>query len=155
MKTRTAILLFSVAAAAPLLADKQTPPAPGKPKGFSVPAPKTFALDNGMGVTLVQYGTVPKVSISLAVRTGNVDEKANEVWLADLTGDLLTEGTTTRSASQIAQDAARMEARSTWPSVKTARRSGATCCPSSVPSSSGSWPTSPRIPSSPRASSHG
>jgi zinc protease len=108
MKTRTAILLFSIAAAAPLLADKQSPPAPGTPKGFSVPTPKTFTLDNGMGVTLVQYGTVPKVSVSLAVRTGNIDEKANEVWLADLTGDLLSEGTTTRSASQIALDAARM-----------------------------------------------
>ena len=107
-KMRTALLLFSIAVAAPLLADKQAPPAPGKPKGFSVPTPKTFTLDNGMGVTLVQYGTVPKVSISLAVRTGNVDEKANEVWLADLTGDFLSEGTTTRSAPQIAEDAARM-----------------------------------------------
>jgi predicted Zn-dependent peptidase len=108
MKMRTALLLISIALAAPLLADKQSPPAPGKPKGFSVPTPKTFTLDNGLAVTLVQYGTVPKVSISLAVRTGNIDEKANEVWLADLTGDLLTEGTATRSASQIAEDAARM-----------------------------------------------
>ena len=30
--------------------------------------------DNGMGVTLVPYGTVPKVSIVLGVRTGNIDE---------------------------------------------------------------------------------
>src|SRR6185503_9397785 len=42
------------------------------------------------------------------VRTGNVDEKANEVWLADLTGEMLSEGTTTRPASKIAEDAARM-----------------------------------------------
>ena len=46
--------------------------------------------------------------MNLAVRTGNVDEKANEVWLADLTGDDAPEGTTTRSASKIAEDAARM-----------------------------------------------
>ena len=107
MKTRIA-LLASVLAASPLLADKQSPPPPAAPKGFSLPAPKTFTLDNGMGVTFVSYGTVPKVSVSLAVRTGNVDEKAGEVWLADLTGDLLTEGTTTRSASQIAEETARM-----------------------------------------------
>ncbi|MFY9552753.1 MAG: pitrilysin family protein [Thermoanaerobaculia bacterium] len=109
MKTKTALLLSLLPLlASALFADKQAPPAPAPPKGFSVPAPRTLTLDNGFGVTLVRYGTVPKVSISLAVRTGNIDEKANEVWLADLTGDLLSEGTATRSASQIAEDAARM-----------------------------------------------
>ena len=74
------------------------PPEPGTPKGFSLPKPTTFTLDNGLGVTLVQYGTVPKATVHLGVRTGNVDEKANEVWLADLIGDMLSEGTATRSA---------------------------------------------------------
>ncbi len=73
-----------------------------------MPAPKTFTLDNGLTVTLVPYGTVPKVAVRLAVLTGNADEKANEVWLADLTADLLSEGTQTRSAAQIAEEAARM-----------------------------------------------
>ena len=109
MRKKNALLLCVLGlAAAPLFADKQTPPPPAAPKGFSVPAPKNLTLENGLGVTLVQYGTVPKVSVSLAVRTGNIDEKANEVWLADLTGDLLSEGTATRSASQLAEDTARM-----------------------------------------------
>jgi zinc protease len=109
MKTKIALSLSLLPLlASALFADKQAPPAPAVPKGFSVPAPKTVTLDNGLGVTLVPYGTVPKVSVSLAVRTGNIDEKANEVWLADVTGDLLTEGTATRSATQIAEDAARM-----------------------------------------------
>ncbi len=30
----------------------------------------------------MQYGTIPKVSVNLAVPAGNGDEKANEVWLA-------------------------------------------------------------------------
>ncbi len=42
------------------------------------------------------------------MRTGNAFEKADEVWLADLTGDLIREGTTTRSAAQISEEAARM-----------------------------------------------
>ena len=84
-------------AAPALRAQKQTPPAPGTPKGFSLPKPATFTLENGLGVTLVQYGTVPKATVNLGVRTGNVDEKANEVWLADLMGEMLSEGTTTRS----------------------------------------------------------
>jgi predicted Zn-dependent peptidase len=73
-----------------------------------VPQPKTFRLENGLAVTLVPYGTVPKVSVRLAILTGNVNEAANQVWLADLVGDMLSEGTATRTASQIAEDAAKM-----------------------------------------------
>ena len=98
----------AMAQTAPTPKAKQAPPEPGAPKGFSVPRPTTITLENGLGITLVQYGTVPKATINLGVRTGNVDEKANEVWLADLTGAMLSEGTATRSASKIAEDAARM-----------------------------------------------
>ncbi len=108
MKTKSLLALFALAAAAPLLAQKQAPPEPGKPKGFSVPAPHKFTLENGMAVTLVEYGTLPKVTVRLAVRTGNIDEKAGEVWLSDVMGDLLSQGTETRSAAQIAEAAARM-----------------------------------------------
>jgi len=101
--------ILALALAAPALqAQKQAPPEPGAPKGFSVPKPTTITLDNGLGITLVQYGTVPKATVNLGVRTGNVDEKANEVWLADLMGEMLSEGTATRSAPKIAEDAARM-----------------------------------------------
>jgi zinc protease len=61
-----------------------------------------------MRVTLVPFGKVPKATVSLAVRTGNIDEGANEVWLADLTGELLTEGTASRTAEQIAHEMAGM-----------------------------------------------
>jgi zinc protease len=108
MKTRTLSALLALAAAAPLFAQKQAPPEAGKPKGFSVPAPHKFTLDNGMAVTLVEYGTLPKVTVRLAVRTGNIDEKAGEVWLSDVTGDLLSQGTETRTAAQVAEAAARM-----------------------------------------------
>jgi zinc protease len=110
MKTRTALasIALALALAPPLRADKQTPPAPAVPKGFSVPKPKTFTLENGFAVTLVPYGTVPKVTVRLAVLTGNINETANQVWLADLVGDMLSEGTSLRTASRIAEDAARM-----------------------------------------------
>jgi zinc protease len=111
MKTRSLLVLLAVAAtdmAAPLFGEKQAPPEAGKPKGFSVPAPRKFTLDNGMAVTLVEYGTLPKVTVRLAVRTGNIDEKAGEVWLSDVMGDLLSQGTETRTAAQIAEAAARM-----------------------------------------------
>jgi predicted Zn-dependent peptidase len=101
-------LVIAAAPAATAQAQKQAPPEPGTPRGFSVPKPTTITLDNGLGITLVQYGTVPKATVNLGVRTGNVDEKANEVWLADLMGEMLSEGTATRSAPKIAEDTARM-----------------------------------------------
>jgi len=97
----------SAAAAAPA-APKQTPPEPAPAKGFQVPAPRKFSLPNGLAVTFVPYGTVPKAMVRLAVRTGHIDEKANEVWLSDLMGDYLTQGTATMNATQIAEAAARM-----------------------------------------------
>jgi predicted Zn-dependent peptidase len=101
-------LTLAFAASISALAEKQAPPPAGKAKNFEVPKARKITLANGMGVTFVQYGTVPKVSIDLAVRTGNVDETSQQVWLAELVGDLLTQGTRTRSAAQIAQQSADM-----------------------------------------------
>jgi len=116
MKTKTLAALAAALTLAPaLLAQdaaapktKQSPPAAAEPKNFALPAGRTFKLDNGLAVTLVPYGTIPKVTVRLGVRTGNIDEKANEVWLADITGSMLTEGTATRTATQIAEASARM-----------------------------------------------
>jgi len=116
MKTKTLAALAAALTLAPaLLAQdagapktKQSPPAAAEPKNFALPAGRTFKLDNGLAVTLVPYGTIPKVTVRLGVRTGNIDEKANEVWLADIAGSMLTEGTATRTATQIAEAAARM-----------------------------------------------
>lgn len=88
--------------------EKQAPPAGGPPKPFSVPAHESYALPNGMRVTLVPYGTLPKVTLSLVVRAGNVNEPGDLPGLADLTGRLMKEGTTSKSAKQVAEEAAAM-----------------------------------------------
>lgn len=107
-KTTIALALTLALPAAGALAQKQTPPAAGPTKDFQLPAPVEFKLDNGLKVSLVPYGTVPKVRIELAVLAGNAYEGAKQTWLADLTGDLMREGTTTKTASQISEAAARM-----------------------------------------------
>ena len=84
------------------------PPKPGVPRDFTLPDPKRITLDNGLQVALVQWGTMPKVRVTLSARTGHAFEKADEVWLAELTGDLLREGTLTRSAARISEQAAGM-----------------------------------------------
>ena len=84
------------------------PPKPGAARDFRVPEPRRFTLDNGLDVALVQWGNIPKVRVTLDIRSGNAFEKADEVWLSDLTGNLMREGTTTRTATQISEQAARM-----------------------------------------------
>lgn len=87
---------------------RQAPPAPGTPKNFRVPPRRTFDLPNGMRVTLVPYGRVPKAAIELVVRTGIIDEGAQDVALSQVTTDMLLEGTTTRSPQDISREAADM-----------------------------------------------
>ena len=109
MKMIAAFAATSALFATPILAQqKQTPPAGGPPKPFTVPAHETYALANGMKVTLVPYGNLPKVTLSLVVRTGNLNEPADMPGLADIAGTLMKEGTTTRSSKQIAEESARM-----------------------------------------------
>ena len=98
-----ALLLCGVTAQA-----QQTPPPGGTPRDFNLPEHVTYTLSNGMGVTLVPWGTLPKASVSLVVRVGNIDEGADQVWLADLTGDVMGEGTTSQSAEAVRALAASM-----------------------------------------------
>lgn len=87
---------------------RQAPPAAGTPKNFRLPPRHTVTLPNGLRLTMVPWGRVPKVAIQLEVRTGMIDEGADEVSLADVTTDLLLEGTTTRSPQDISRLAAEM-----------------------------------------------
>lgn len=104
---RTAIAWMLVAAAA-LGAEKQTPPAGGPPKPFQLAPTEDFTLPNGMQVTLVPYGVVPKVAVRAAVQAGALYEPADQVWISKLTAMLLKEGTASRSGEQVAREAADM-----------------------------------------------
>ena len=87
---------------------KERPPAPGTPKDIRLPAKRTFTLDNGMRVSLVPFGRVPKVALQLNVNAGAINETAEQTWLSQVVGELLKEGTKTRNGEQLAQDAASM-----------------------------------------------
>ncbi len=91
-----------------VLAQKQTPPPGGTPIDFTLPRRQLITLDNGLKASLIPYGTVPKVTVSMVVRTGNMHEAANEVWLSDLLSQLMQEGTTSRSAQALSEEVARM-----------------------------------------------
>lgn len=105
---RRVVLFALLVLARPLAAQKEAPPAPGAPKAYKVPPRRSLVLPNGMRVTLVPYGTVPKVAISLSIATGTIDESPTQIQLSSLTASMLLEGTTSRSASDISRAAAEM-----------------------------------------------
>jgi predicted Zn-dependent peptidase len=99
---------MAVRAQQPPAQQKETPPAPGTPKNFRVPPSTTFSLPNGMQITMVPFGRVPKVTMDLQVRTGRIDEAPNEASLSSVMADMLREGTTTRTAQDVSRQVADM-----------------------------------------------
>ena len=94
---------------ASLQAQQQTTiPAAGTPKDFALPAKNSKQLANGLKATFVQYGIVPKVNIKLVIKTGSIHETENQVWLADLTGKLIKEGTAKMDFAAISKKVAAM-----------------------------------------------
>lgn len=84
---------------------KQEPPPGGTPKDFVLPATDVFGLENGLQATLIPFGSVPKATVSIIVRSGNLND-GDQTWLADLSADFFLEGTTNRSGEEIARAAA-------------------------------------------------
>jgi predicted Zn-dependent peptidase len=107
MKRIAAALALALFAAAGPAAERELPPAPGAPHELKLPAKETLRLDNGLAMTFIDYGSVPKVTLLAVVRTGNIDE-GEDTWLPDVTVEMMKEGTATRSAYDIAREAAGM-----------------------------------------------
>lgn len=100
-------LAFALLAFVATAETREQPPAPGKPRDFTLPARETVQLPNGLSLTFIDYGSFPLVTVFAVVRTGNIDE-GESTWLADVAVEMFKEGTTTRSAADIAQSAAGM-----------------------------------------------
>jgi zinc protease len=101
-----AVLLGALPAAAAAPAREFAPPV-GQPHPFALPAKQQLRLPNGLAVTLVPFGTVPKTTILVALRTGNVAD-GDKNGLADLVASLLKEGAASRDAAGVARAAAEM-----------------------------------------------
>lgn len=104
-----ALAAAALAATPAAAAAQDYPPQPplGTPKPFNVPASETYALPNGMQVTLIPYGLAPKAVVSLRVYAGGLNEGEN-VWLSTLTSQMLKEGAAGRTGAEIAEAAAAM-----------------------------------------------
>lgn len=89
-------------------AQKETPPVGGQPKPFVFPKEEVYTLPNGLKVTLVQYGTVPKVAFQATIYAGTKDDANGKKAVSEMVGSMLKEGTKTRPAEQIARETAEM-----------------------------------------------
>ena len=104
----TLFLGVGLLAATPVFAQRQTPPEGGPAKAFSVPANETYTLGNGMKVTLVPYGIIPKVTVSAVIDAGAVNEGSDHGGVSGLTADLMKEGTQSLTSEQLADVTAKM-----------------------------------------------
>jgi zinc protease len=86
-----------------LVAQQQTPPPPAAPREATLPQPVEQTLDNGLRVIVVPKKNIPLVAARLLVKTGGEADPADHAGLAQMTASLLTKGTTTRTAEQIAR----------------------------------------------------
>ena len=109
-KAALVVLAVTTVSIAPASAQKQTPPEGGPAKAFLVPANETYSLPNGMKVTLVPYGLIPKATLSLAVYAGQINEGGARAGVAELAANLMKEGTEKLTSQQVAEAAADMGA---------------------------------------------
>lgn len=85
--------------------DRKDEPAMGKAPAIKFPEVKQFELSNGLKVWLVERKSVPVVNMTLMLNAGYAADQS-QAGLATMTGTMLTEGTTTKTALQISEELA-------------------------------------------------
>lgn len=83
-------------------AQREQPPAASTPIDARIPAASQRTLANGVRVIVAPNRAIPLISADFRVASGSSSDPANRAGLAGMTGDLLTRGTATRSATEIA-----------------------------------------------------
>ncbi len=79
------------------------PPQPKPAKKISFPRYVTADLANGLRVLIIEHHEQPIVSLRFLIKSGSAQD-GDLPGVASLTGELLTKGTATRSALQVAEE---------------------------------------------------
>jgi zinc protease len=96
------VLLLAPAAGAQTPWPSEPPPAPLPARQVNFPAYELRTLANGMRVVSVAHHEQPAVTVRLLVGAGAAQAPEGKAGVADMVAQLLDQGTTTRSASEIA-----------------------------------------------------
>ena len=82
---------------------RQQPPAPGAPVSARIPTTQTQTLANGLRVIVAPNRALPLISADLRIPYGDAADPRGRAGVSQVTVDLLNKGTTTRSATEIAE----------------------------------------------------
>ncbi|MBA2378334.1 MAG: insulinase family protein, partial [Blastocatellia bacterium] len=104
MRIRIAFLALAVFFGAAPVSAQVAEPKPGPARTVKIPEVKESKLDNGLTVAVIEKRNVPLVTVQMLVRSGAAAEGIDKAGLADVTASLLTKGTKTRTATQIAEE---------------------------------------------------
>jgi zinc protease len=98
--------------------EREKIPAVAAPIDAVLPTPAEKTLANGLRVIVAKSSDLPLITADLTVKGGASSDPAGLAGTSNLTSELLTEGTTSRSATQIARETealgANLEAGSGW-----------------------------------------
>jgi zinc protease len=101
-RTLRAVLALAFSASAALAAGPSAPPLPQKAKPIQFPPYSEKTLGNGLKVIVVEQHELPLVSVQMLFPAGKLYEAADKAGISEATASLLTQGTTSRNAQQIA-----------------------------------------------------
>lgn len=98
--------------------ERQAPPPIAPPVPAVLPTPAEKTLPNGLRVIVAKSSDLPLITADLTVRGGASSDPKGLAGVSSLTAELLTEGTATRSATEVARETealgANLEAGSGW-----------------------------------------
>ena len=103
-----ALLIVLIAAAPAVVCAQSTgwpserPPRPLDPHPVTFPHYELRTLANGLQVVVVRQNEQPVVSVRMLVRAGSAQDPPDKPGVAEMVATLLDQGTTTRSAAEIA-----------------------------------------------------
>ena len=86
--------------------DRAKRPVVDAPAAFAFPKMQTHRLSNGLLVVVIENHALPLVAVRAVVGADSLDDPDGKEGLYTLTSNMLPEGTTTRSAEQIASEVA-------------------------------------------------
>jgi zinc protease len=100
------------------MGQQETPPAPSAPRSVKLPQPVEKTLKNGLRVIVVERDAMPLVTAEFLVKNGAEVDPETLPGVANMTATLLSEGTATRTAPQIAEEVealgGRLNSRAGW-----------------------------------------
>jgi zinc protease len=85
------------------LGQQETPPSPAAPRSLTLPKPEEQKLANGLRVIVIPRSEIPLVTAQLMIKSGAEVDPPQLSGLANMTASLLTRGTATRTAPEIAE----------------------------------------------------